>query len=57
MTSVSEIKVSTVWALKENIRANLQVVKDIPALLSMRVRVLKTLSSQKSDRVRFSGDS
>ncbi len=57
MTRVSEIKVSTVWALKENIRANLQVVKDIPALLSMRVRVLKTLSSQKSDRVRFSGDS
>ncbi len=57
MTGVSEIKVSTVWALKENIRANLQVVKIMPVLLPMRARFLQTLSSQKSDRVRFSSKS
>ena len=57
MTGVSEINVSAVWALKENIRANLQAVKDMPALLPMRARVLQTLSSQMADRVRFSSNS
>lgn len=50
-------KESAEWALNENIRANLQAVKDMPALLPMRAYVLQTLSSQKSDRVRFSSNS